>query len=197
MKGIIVYAVCVILAAVFPAFSQIPEAADVQAPGAEPALTVMTQTVFRTQFAAPVLNAGVPGFPARKAWLFPGVGQIGLGEKTRGVVQAGVFSAAVAASASFFIAGAVNFNYCQEKYAAALETIDYSARSNLLVQRDRYYNKYNILTSYAEASLIAAAVVYAYSIFDFYYTRGKRLRPPSVSLFPGRNGLTLAYAGRF
>jgi hypothetical protein len=163
-------------------------------PAAAGAVTFMTQTVFLTQFVKSVRASRVPAVPAYKPWLYPGLGHIALGETGRGVGQAVIFSSTVAASAGFLIAGLVNFGICEDRYNEALAEIDYSARSNLLVQRDRYYNRYNILSSYAEASLAAAAVVYVYSVLDYYYSRGRLSR---ISLDSTPSGAQLAYRRRF
>jgi len=223
MKGPVILFLCVSFLAFVPVFAEIPpqekaspvvqpvqpaqpaagqpEAVQpaamppVQATQAAANLVQMTQLVWKTQTVRPRWRQ--PALPKnldQKAWFFPGVGQAGLGHKARGAVQATLFSVTVAASISFFIAGSANLDLCDKVYDNALAEIDYTKRSNLLVQRDRYYNQYNILTSYGEASLVAAAVVYAYSIFDYYYSR-KRERIVSVSV--DADEVQLAYRKRF
>jgi len=157
-------------------------------------MSVLTQTVVRTQFAVVPEKRVFPAVPEYKPWLYPGLGHIALGEKGRGTGQAVIFSTVAAASISFFIAGQVNFRLCEDKYAEALAEIDYTARSNLLFQRTHYYNNFNILSSYAEAGFVAAAVVYVYSVLDYYYSR-KRLS--LVSFCPLPEGAELAYRRRF
>ena len=154
----------------------------------------MTQMVFRTQFVRLSQNNPVPAVPAYKSWAYPGLGHMAIGEKGRGTALAVIFSATVAASASFFIAGQVNYGLCEDEYAKALADVDYTSRSNHLFLRDRYFNRFNILTSYGEASLAAAVVVYAYSIFDYYYSR-KRLSGISFYLSP--TCTELAYRRKF
>jgi hypothetical protein len=157
-------------------------------------VSVMTQLVFRTQFVRLGQNNAVPVVSPFTPWAFPGLGHMAIGEKGRGTVLAVIFSTTVVASASFFIAGEVNWGLCGDEYDKALAEVEFTTRSNHLFLRDRYYNRFKVLASYGEASLAAAVVVYAYSIFDYYYSR-KRLS--GISFYPSPGGAELAYRRKF